>query len=336
MQMRPSFLPRLVNGPFDDPGVYIPMTLRKRAILFDLGDVSALSHGDLLKISHVFVTHTHMDHFIGFDRILRLMLGRAKTLYLFGPEGFHDNVAAKLRAYTWDLVHNYDESLVISAMEIRHNRLVTRQFRCQNGFTPTIPETTRHDTAIIWQEPGLRIQAALLDHHIPSLAFALQEQFHINILRPALDEMGLQVGPWLNRFKSLLFDQADPATAIKVAAKDRSKINCILTLGQLSEKIARITPGQKIAYVADAVYSDANEKKIVSLAQDADHLFIEAAFLDAHQDIAKAKHHLTARQAGTLARKANVREMTIFHHSPRYREQEDLLRREAHEAFTCP
>ena len=111
--MRPSFLPRLINGPFDDPGLFIPLAHSRRAFMFDLGDLGALSPGDLLKVSHVFVTHTHMDHFIGFDQILRLLLGRDKELVLFGPHGFIDQVAAKLNAYTWNLVHNYEEGRVI-------------------------------------------------------------------------------------------------------------------------------------------------------------------------------------------------------------------------------
>jgi ribonuclease Z len=84
--MRPSFLPRLVNEPFGDPGLFIPFLHQKRALIFDLGDIHSLSARDILKITHVFITHTHMDHFIGFDRLLRLLLGRDQDLYLYGPK----------------------------------------------------------------------------------------------------------------------------------------------------------------------------------------------------------------------------------------------------------
>ena len=116
--MAPRFHPCLVNGPFDDPALYVPFAYEKRAILFDLGDLRRLPPRDILKISHCFVSHTHMDHFCGFDRLLRICLGREKRLHLFGPEGFLTNLEGKLRGYNWNLVNHYRYPFEITASEI--------------------------------------------------------------------------------------------------------------------------------------------------------------------------------------------------------------------------
>jgi len=274
-----------------------------------------------------------MDHFIGFDQLLRLFLGRGKSLHLFGPHGFLDNVMGKLRAYTWNLVSNYQECLNIKATEIDAQTYVTRSFNCQAGFEPSPPVTMSLDSPYVHREPGFSVSTAILDHRIPSLAFALKERFHVNILKPRLEEMGLAVGPWISRFKELLVQEMDPATEIQAQPMGTGGQPVAFSLGELAQQIARITPGQKIAYVADALYSEENKKKIVDLAHKADHLFIEAAFSEKDRGVAKEKYHLTAHQAGDLARKAMVRELSIFHHSPRYLDQGDLLEREARKAF---
>jgi ribonuclease BN (tRNA processing enzyme) len=90
-------------------------------------------------------------------------------------------------------------------------------------------------------------------------------------------------------------------------------------LGLLKKEIMKITAGRKIAYVVDCIFSDANVEKIGRLAKDADILFIEATFLDADATLAETRRHLTARQAGTIARLAGVKRLVTMHYSPRYK-----------------
>jgi ribonuclease Z len=83
--MRPLLHPTLVNGRSGDPAVYIETLFEKRAILFDLGDIAPLSPRKVHRLDRVFVSHAHLDHFIGFDRLLRILIGREKTVALYGP-----------------------------------------------------------------------------------------------------------------------------------------------------------------------------------------------------------------------------------------------------------
>jgi len=334
--MRPSFHPRLINDPFGDPGIVVNFTFRKQALLFDLGDLSPLPPGELLKVRQAFVTHTHMDHFIGFDHLLRLMLGRDCRLSLFGPQGFLKRLTGKLDAYTWNLVRNYEEALCIDAAEFLGDRLEYQTFDCRTGFSPSDRRQVTVRDQVVHQDAAFTVRAAVLDHQIPSLAYSLQERFHINILKARLNDLDLPVGPWLARFKEMLYNEADPSTEITVPPTEGAGRSRTFTLAALRSQITRITRGQKMAYVTDAVYSPDNEEKIVALARDADHLFIEAAFLHKEEEIARDKFHLTARQAGWLARKAAVHQMTVFHHSPRYTGQSHQLADEAEQAFTTP
>ena len=80
--MKSSLRPSLVNGPFQDPALYVALRWQGDALLFDLGRIDRLSPAHCLRLSHVCVSHTHMDHFMGFDQLLRLTLPRDRELPL--------------------------------------------------------------------------------------------------------------------------------------------------------------------------------------------------------------------------------------------------------------
>ncbi len=330
--MRPSFHPRLINGPFDDPGLFIPFLFQKRALIFDLGDINGLPAKDILKISHVFVTHTHMDHFIGFDRLLRTMLGRDKILSFFGPCGFIKNVAGKLSGYTWNLADKYNYPLCLQITEVHRDFTLSRMYRCRDGFEPLQEAVKQPFDGVLYEEPAFSVSAVMLDHNTPCLGLSIKERFHVNIIKEGLKRLNLEPGPWLSVFKQALYDRTDPAAKFELATPGQPGKKQF-ALGNLANQITRITPGQKITYITDARYSDSNRDKIVKFARDSDHLFIEAVFLDKDREMAADKYHLTARQAGELAARAGAKQFNIFHFSPRYTDQESLLYEEAFEAY---
>ena len=332
---RPSFSARLINPPFHDPGLYISFLYQRRAILFDLGDLHALSPTELLKVRYVFVTHTHMDHFVGFDTLLRVFLGREKEIHLFGPAGFFDQVEGKLAGYTWNLVDEYPYGLHLRVTEVHEERCRTRQYLCKERFHQAGNEEEAPFTRILLKEPAFHIEAGLFDHRIPCLGLSLIEEFSVNIDKEALKALDLPVGPWLTSFKKAVAEKKDPGHAFSVIWEEEGKIlrEKTFPFGELAGKIARISPGEKVTYLTDFLGSPENLEKAVELARDADYLFVEAAFLDRDRETAKTKCHLTAKEAGTLARKAGVKQITLFHFSPRYSDLEEEIRREAMEAF---
>ncbi len=329
--MRPLFHPRLVNDPFGDPALYVDCLFEKRALLFDLGDVRALAPRQLLRVSHVFVSHAHMDHFMGFDWLLRISLGRDQTLHLFGPPGFVDQVGHKLAAYTWNLVANYATDFTLHVTEIepgRHARHAV--FRCRQAFRRE-DEGSAPAHEVLLDEPLFAVRCALLDHRTPCLGFALEEKAHVNVWKNRLVEQGLAPGPWLRQAKLAVLTGEPDSTPIAARRADGRSVS--LPLGALRAEVLRVVPGQKIAYVTDVVFHEENARRIVELARNADILFIESPFLDEQAQRAYDKRHLTARQAGLLARRAGVKQVVSFHYSPIHRGQEARLQAELEAAF---
>lgn len=333
--MRPSFHPRLINDPFSDPGLFIPFLFEKRALLFDLGDLHALSAKDLLKVSHVFVTHTHMDHFIGFDALLRIFLGREKKIHLFGPTDFLKHVEGKLAGYTWNLVSEYPNNFGLRVTEVQKERTLTKTYLCRDRFHTGNSADVKPFSGILLSEPSFQVEGLFLDHRTPCLGFCLVENFYVNINKEALRKMGLPVGPWLTRFKRALYEKQELESEFVVTWEEKGKIiwEKGYVLADLADQIGEISPGQKITYITDIIGSPENYQKVLALASESDHLFIEAAFLDRDRETARSKYHLTAKEAGELAKQAGVKRLTLFHFSPRYSHQEEDIKQEAWEAF---
>jgi ribonuclease Z len=320
--------PSLVNEPFSDPGLFIDFRFGRRALLFDLGDLTPLSPRQLLRVSHAFISHAHMDHFSGFDRLLRVCLHRTLPLHLIGPVGFGDRVDHKLKAYTLNLLDEHSCDFVITASEFNgegFDRMC--EFRAREGFRQREVSPSRLPLGTLLDEDEFRIAGVVLDHGTPCLAFAFEEKLRVNVWSGGLKSLRLGVGPWLNEAKRAV-RRGEPDDSEIVIGHDLS-----IPPGVLKQHALRTARGQKIAYVVDAAFHDQNIDTIVALASGADQFFIEAPFLDADAVVAAERKHLTARQAGDIARRAGVSRLVPFHFSARYRDQEDRLRSEVERAF---
>jgi ribonuclease Z len=332
--MRPLLHPTLVNGRSGDPALYIETLFENRAILFDIGDITALSPRKVLRLDHVFVSHTHIDHFVGFDRLLRLNVGRAKEIALYGPQGFIDHVHHRLQAYRWNLSERYPCDLVFAVTEIASPGACRKaRFRLKEAFAAEPGGGGLIADNVICSLPAFRVSAAVLEHHhAPCLGFAVEEIAHINVWKSRLTDLGLPPGPWLHELKRAVIEGWPADHLLRVpAAHDQPAIR-EMPLADLTGLLT-ITPGQKIAYVTDIADTAANRAAAIGLVRDADLLFIEAPFVEADTALAVERSHLTTTAAGAIARDARVRRVEPFHFSPRYAGQEARMVNEVNAAF---
>lgn len=318
--------PRLLGAPIQEAGLYLDFRFGRRALLFDIGDLSPLSPREVLRVSHVFVSHMHMDHFAGFDRLLRLFLYRDARVELVGPPGLAAAVEAKLRADTWNLLDEDSHDLRICATDwapggFQRSCLfgARRRFERQEVSPPA--------GRLLLDDEAFEVEGIVLDHATPCLAFALQEKLAVAVHRPRLEELGLPVGPWLTEAKRAT-RLGDHEARLWPSPPRSVSVGELLRAGAL-----RTGRGQRIVYATDLAYHEANVAALLRLARGADLLFIEAGFLEEDRRLAASKHHLTAAQAGAIARMAKVGRAIPMHFSARYAGREDELRREFAEAM---
>ena len=288
---------RLVNSPEQDPALLLELKGLPVSYLFDCGTLHNLSTRDLLKINRVFVTHTHIDHFCGFDHLIRMQLFSPQPLHVYGPPGLAAQVGARLAGYSWNLVSSSQYS--VHAHEIGGT---STEFPCRTGFAPRpgLPSTL---------EDGLQLTHAEVEHGVPTLAFALRWPARTHIDRQALQDCGVPAGPWLEELKR---GHGDP---------------------ELRARLVTATPGASLAYITDTLCSDAVLESAIRLAAGVEELWCEAAYLHEHADKARDNLHMTARQAARIAQKAGVKRLHLFHQSRRYHGDIEKHLAEAREVF---
>jgi ribonuclease Z len=151
------------------------------------------------------------------------------------------------------------------------------------------------------------IRAFPLDHTKICVGYTLEELDRPGEFNPdKARELGVPVGPlW-----------AQLQQGFEVKAGDGTTVKPEQVLGEKRS-------GRKFSFVTDTLY----KKTIADEVRGSDLLVCEGMFESDLIDQAKEKKHMTAVQAATIARDADVRRMCMIHYSPRYtdRELEKLL-----------
>jgi ribonuclease Z len=236
--------------------------------------------------------------------------------------------------YTWNLVENYANDFAIIATEVHPDRQYKSRYGCRTAFRPEPLDDPLLPDGVLVETRFFTVKGVFLDHLIPCLAFRFEERRRFNIMKTVLEQMNLPTGAWLMTLKEHLLKGDGDETPVRVWSRDRrgDVAEKWLPLGEL-KKAVKINPGLRIAYVTDAIHSRENCARILAVADQADLLFIETTFLQEDAETAAKKYHLTARQAGTLARQARAKRLIPFHFSPKYKAAPHVLAAEATAAF---
>ncbi len=255
-------------------------------LLFDCGEGTQrqirIAGINPMKITKVFITHWHGDHVLGLAGLLQsLSMNQKPTdLYLYGPKGTKERLSYMFRTY---------------------------EFR--TTFDVKVKEYDSDKVGVIDEGEGYKVYAVRLDHAVPCIGFAFEEDPKIKINMEYVGKFGVtdhDLIENLRKGKDITWKKN------KISAKT----------GTYS------LPGKKFSYIVDTAPSE----KVVELAKNSNVLVCEGTFLDELKEKSQDYGHLTAKQAAKLAKKAEVKKLVLTHFSQRYKDVKPLLD-EAKEVF---
>lgn len=222
------------------------------------------------RISHVFISHLHGDHYLGLLGLLQTMhlLGRKTKLTLVCPPELKEII---------DLQNKHSQTTIVYEID----------------YIFTNPKQAE----LVWEDDKIEVKSFPLRHRINCTGFLFKEKPHLkNIIKEKLDEFDVPTSQ-VNKLR-LGFD------AINEEGKNIA-----------NDKLTVPAPLQRsYAYCSDTNYYE----EIIEHIKGVDLVYHEATFLEAELERAKKTFHSTAKQAATIACKAEIKQLLLGHFSARY------------------
>ncbi|MGC4115376.1 MAG: ribonuclease Z [Myxococcales bacterium] len=281
-------------------------------MLFDCGEGTQrqmMRFGTGFDVKDVFFTHLHADHFLGIIGFVRTlwMADRQEPMRLFGPRR--------------------SKAVLSDALNVGLDR--------PPRFPIEIHELADGEGV---KGDGYELVAFDVDHRIAALGYALIEPDRPGLFDPkAATALGVPVGPLYGRLQKgqsvtvpdLPFDALLQLARDDLAGYDKLVAEKGGRVVEPSQVLGPARPGLKVVLSGDTRPC----RNLIKHAQKADLLIHESTFGDDDQARAKETDHSTAREAGRVAREADVRRLVLTHCSSRYDADVSELVRQAREEY---
>ena len=310
--------PYVCSGLLDDPLLLVRVRPTGRSLLFDCGQLQHLAKRTLRSIDVVFVSHAHMDHFMGLDHLVRHTHVSPRPLDLYGPPGIAARVGHKLAGYDWNLAEEWWRTVRVH--EVHAGHIEHHEFAGSRGFSGERLGFTPRSGATIHVEAYVSVKAELCDHGLPVLAFRLTETEVFSIDPEALVREGLHPGPWLRELKKR-WQRGETGRGPLVVLRttvDGPQEAIIADDAALYRRLRTDRPVASIGYVTDVGFSAANRQRLQGLLTAVSLLCCECTFLAEDVDKARASRHLCTTDVNQLAADLLPRTLLPLHLSKSY------------------
>lgn len=275
-------------------------------LLFDCGDgcLTDLPFADIQAIDHLFFSHLHMDHVGGFDTFFRCTFDRdAKPNRIWGPPETARILQHRFQGFLWNLHGEMAANWHVA--DIHPGEIRTLGFELREAFAVAHDRGMQRYDRTILEGVGFVVEGITMEHRTPTIAYVVREKTRRNVDTSRLASLGLRPGPWLKQLKE--------------GASGTVVINGVTqSLEELRQRLLVETPGDSIAYLTDFLLDELAMERLTDALRGCRVMVCEGQYRHADVELARKNFHMTTVLSATLAKRAQVAELVLFHLSDRY------------------
>lgn len=272
----------------------------------ECGDASDLTVKDVQNTNAVFISHTHIDHFVNFDAVIRHQIGIQRRVVIVGPKGIASQVQAKLRSYTWNLI---EQGAIVYEIREVIDENETRVYEVEPPIWDLKPLPAIEGN-VVFKEASFSVSWVALDHKTPSLAYKFQENDTIKI---DIQTSGFRGGKWVNDLKKA-FESKLEEEVISIEGKDFQAKELFYLL--------HVKKGDTLGVIMDHAANVDNHKKIKTHFEGCNKVYIECFYKEEDKAQAEANFHSYSKMSGKIMQATKVMEAIPVHFSRKYNQDQ--------------
>ncbi|XP_008940594.1 PREDICTED: zinc phosphodiesterase ELAC protein 1 [Merops nubicus] len=286
--------------------------------LFDCGEGTQTqfmkSHLRAGRVTKIFITHLHGDHFFGLPGLLcTISLQSSPELKkplvdIYGPVGLQNFLQRSLELShsqllfpyaVHELVPTQDQCPVDEFKDFSH--LGGEEVSVQGAQGRRLHLEPGEESYLLLEDEQLVVKAFRLFHRVPSFGFVVEEKPRAGKLNvEKLKDFGVPPGPLYGKLKNGSTVVLDNGVTISP-----------------SDVLETPIPGRKICILGDC--SGVVGEAAAALCWGADLLIHEATLDDSQEEKAREHGHSTPKMASEFAKGCRVKKLVLTHFSQRYK-----------------
>ena len=300
------FRPEVKSRIGEDISILVKLDNHPWNYLCECGDASDLTVKEVQNCKAIFISHTHIDHFVNFDSVIRHQIGIQRRVIICGPKGIAEQIQSRIKSYTWNLIEK--GSIIYEIREyVSEGKLVIYEIEPPIWELKQIKET---ESNIIFEDKSFEVSAILLDHKIPTLAYKFKERDTTKI---DIQSSGFKGGKWVKTLKDA-FEKNERDILIAIEEQEY-KSGALFHLLHIQE-------GDSLGIIMDHAASETNHQKIKDHFFGCRQAFIESFYKEEDKELAELNYHSYSKMSGRIMKEAQVQQAIPVHFSRKYTEAE--------------